>query len=255
MATLCATLPAPAATGALARLDRIARTLRDGNGDRTGGGSGPAEERTLAQLRADALVDLLCDGDVSGTSPGDERPRTSARGIRAEVRLTLAASTAAGQDETPAELDGYSLVPASVARELLGADSAVTPVLIHPSTGAVVSVGRTHRLPPPRMRLALQLRDRTCRFPGCIRPAATAEADHTLKWRHGGDTALHNPASLCVAHHHVRHGDRWTSTLHPDGSADWTSPAGRRVVTRPSDPPASSRPPLRPSFSDAPPPF
>ncbi|WP_181137605.1 HNH endonuclease signature motif containing protein [Rathayibacter sp. AY1D1] len=248
MATLCATLPAPAAFGALARLDRIARTLRDG--------SGAAEERTLAQLRADALVDLLCDGDVSGTAPGDERPRTSARGIRAEVRLTLAASTAAGQDETPAELDGYGLIPAGVARELLGADSAVTPVLTHPSTGAVVSVGRTHRLPPPRMRLALQLRDRTCRFPGCTRPAATAEADHTLEWRHGGATALDNLASLCVAHHHVRHGDRWTYTLHPDGSADWTTPTGRRVVTRPPDPPAPPAPPQRrPSFSDAPPPF
>ncbi|PPG61341.1 hypothetical protein C5C27_08110 [Rathayibacter sp. AY2B7] len=255
MATLCATLPAPAAMGALARLDRIARTLRDGNGDRTGGGSGPAQDRTLAQLRADALVDLLCDGDVSGTAPGDERPRTSARGIRAEVRLTVAASTAAGQDETPAELDGYGLIPAGVARELLGPCSAVTPVLIHPSSGAVVSVGRTHRLPPPRMRLALQLRDRTCRFPGCTRPAATAEADHTLEWRHGGDTALHNLASLCVGHHHVRHGDRWTYTLHPDGSADWTTPTGRRVVTRPPDPPAPPRPPRRPSFSDAPPPF
>ncbi|WP_181073414.1 HNH endonuclease signature motif containing protein [Rathayibacter sp. AY1A3] len=219
-ATLCATLPAPAAFGALARLDRIARTLRDGNGD----GSGAAEERTLAQLRADALVDMLCDGDVSGTAPGDERPLTAVRGIRAEVRLTLAASTAPGRDETPAELDGYGLIPAGVARELLGADSAVTPVLTHPSTGAVVSVGRTHRLPPPRMRLALQLRDRTCRFSGCTRPAATAEADHTLEWRHGDATALDNLASLCVAHHHVRHGDRWTYTLHPDGSADWTTP-------------------------------
>ncbi|PPF67945.1 hypothetical protein C5C18_00285 [Rathayibacter tritici] len=276
MATLCATLPAPIALGALARLDRIARTLRDGTGGTGGtgstgstGGTGstgsagstgsdpgaPAEERTLSQLRADALADLLCDGDVSGTAPGEERPRTFATGIRAEVRLTLAASTAAGRDEGPVELDGYGFVPAGIARDLLGADAVITPVLTQPGTGAIVSVGRTYRLPPPRMRLALQLRDRTCRFPGCTRPAASAEADHTLEWRHGGATALHNLASLCVAHHHVRHGDRWTYTLHPDGAADWTTPTGRRVVTRPPDPPDPPTSTRRPSFADAPPPF
>ncbi|PPH25345.1 hypothetical protein C5C31_04265 [Rathayibacter rathayi] len=264
MATLCATLPAPIALGALARLDRIARTLRDGTDstdgtDGTGSTSGaPADGRTLSQLRADALADLLCDGDVSGTVPGDKRPRTFAPGIRAEVRLTLAASTAAGRNEAPAELDGYGFVPAGIARDLLGADAMIAPVLTRPGTGAIVSVGRTHRLPPPRMRLALQLRDRTCRFPGCTRPAASAEADHTLEWRHGGATALHNLASLCVAHHHVRHGDRWSYTLHPDGAADWTTPTGRRVVTRPPDPPAPPPPPAStrmPSFVDAPPPF
>ncbi|WP_139344536.1 hypothetical protein [Rathayibacter sp. VKM Ac-2630] len=42
-------------------------------------------------------------------------------------------------------------------------------------------------------------------------------------------------ASLCTAHHHVRHGDRWTYTLHPDGTAHWTTPTGRRMTTRPGD--------------------
>ncbi|MCM6764229.1 13E12 repeat family protein, partial [Rathayibacter sp. ZW T2_19] len=92
MAVLCALLPAPVAVGAFARLDRIARCLREGDGSGV-----PGEERTLGQLRADALADLLCDGDVAGTAPGGEPAvSTFVPGVRAEVRLTLAASTAAG---------------------------------------------------------------------------------------------------------------------------------------------------------------
>ncbi|OOB89531.1 HNH endonuclease signature motif containing protein [Rathayibacter sp. VKM Ac-2630] len=242
MATLCALLPATVALGAYHRLDRIARSLRDGAADRAPGGAADeagtriGDERTLAQLRADACADLLCDGEVTGAGPGpgaDGVAPTFVPGVRAEVRLTLAASTAAGCDEAPAELDGYGLVPAELARGLMVESATLTRVLTDPESGTVVSVGRTHRVPPPRMRLALQLRDRTCRFPGCTRSAASADADHTLEWRNGGETALENLASLCVSHHHVRHGDRWTYVLQPDGRADWTTPTGRRVTTRP----------------------
>ncbi|MCJ1696482.1 HNH endonuclease [Rathayibacter caricis] len=261
MALLCALLPAPVAVGAYARLDRIARCLRDGT-DSGGGEAGrPDDARTLAQLRADALTDLLCEGDVTGTAPdvagaapGDAATPTFVPGVRAEVRLTLAASTATGCDDAPADLDGYGLIPAHVARELAGAASTITRVLTDPDTGTVLSVGRTHRVPPPRMRLALHLRDRTCRFPGCTRPASRAEADHTLEWRHGGQTSLDNLASLCTAHHHVRHGDRWTYTLHPDGTAHWTTPTGRRITTRPETLlPDSARLQPEPRFTEPPP--
>ncbi|MWV47663.1 DUF222 domain-containing protein [Rathayibacter sp. VKM Ac-2803] len=260
MATLSALLPAAAALAAYSRLDRIARTLRDSDGDvARGAHTAQGDERTLAQLRADALADLLCDGDVAGTTPisdGTEAPPTFVPGVRPEVRLTLAASTAAGVDDAPADLDGYGLIPADTARHLVGVAATFTRVLTDPETGAVVSVGRTHRVPPPRMRLHLQLRDRTCRFPGCTRPASTAEADHTLEWRNGGDTSLDNLLSLCTAHHHVRHGDRWTYRLHADGTADWTTPTGRHVTTRPPAllPPAPARPAFRehPLFAPSP---
>ncbi|MCJ1695781.1 HNH endonuclease [Rathayibacter caricis] len=243
MATLSALLPAPPAIGAFARLDRLARTLREG---RAGAGEHgdqrrdePCDDRTLAQLRADALADLLCDGDVSGTSPGEPGAPTFVPGVRAEIRLTLPATTAAGLDDSPADLDGYGPVPADVARELVAGGASFTRVATDPGAGTVVSVGRTLRVPPPGMRLHLQLRDQTCRFPGCTRPASRTEADHAVECRHGGETALRNLASLCVAHHHVRHGDRWTYVLHPDGTADWTTPTGRRVTTRPGPVPGA----------------
>ncbi|ROQ06754.1 uncharacterized protein DUF222 [Rathayibacter sp. PhB93] len=247
MATLCVHAPAPAVTGAYDRLRRIARTLRD-DGD----------PRTLQQLGADAAIDLLCDGDIAGTTPDPEhRPDpTFVPGVRAEVRLTLAASTAVGLDDAPADLDGYGPVPAQIARELIATGASFTRVLTDPETGAVVSVGRTHRVPPPQMRLHLQLRDQTCRFAGCTRPAATSEADHTLEWRNGGETSLENLVSLCTSHHHIRHGDQWTYVRHDDGMIVWTSPTGRRISNRP--PPLPGRPPEpppKPRFVDVPAPF
>ncbi|KQQ00002.1 MULTISPECIES: HNH endonuclease signature motif containing protein [unclassified Rathayibacter] len=264
MATLGALLPATVAMGVYNRIDRIARSLRDGargDCDDAGGSTsdGIGEERTLAQLRADAFGDLLTDGDIAGTTPVSDPEATAPTfvpGVRAEVRLTLAASTASGADDAPADLDGYGLIPADVARELVGVGASFTRILTDPDTGAVTSVGRTHRVPQAQMRLHLQLRDQTCRFPGCTRPASTSEADHTIEWRNGGETSLQNLASLCTGHHHVRHGDRWTYVLHPDGSTDWTTPTGRRVSTRP--PVLPGRPPdapPRPRFDDGPPPF
>ncbi|MCJ1698674.1 HNH endonuclease [Rathayibacter festucae] len=244
MATLCALLPAPDAMGIAERVDRIARSLRDGG-----------DERTLAQLKADVFADLLRDGDIAGTTPASDGPQLSSSyvpGIRAEVRLTLAASTAVGLDDAPADLDGYGLIPADLARALVSTGASFTRVLTDPDTRAVVSVGRTHRVPPPQMRLHLQLRDQTCRFPGCTRTASRAEADHTLEWRNGGETSLENLVSLCTSHHHVRHGDRWTYVPRKDGSIVWTTPTGRRITIRP---PALAGAPPGPRFRDAPPPF
>lgn len=250
MATLCAMLPAVAAMGAYARVDRIAREVR---GD-TSSDSVAGDGRTLAQLRADALTDLLVDGEIPAPTPGEDTATTFVPGVRPEVRITLAASTAAGLDDAPAHLDGYGLVPADTARELVAVGASFTRVLTDPETGAVASVGRTHRVPPSRMRLHLQLRDQTCRFPGCTRSAAGSEADHVLEWRNGGDTSLENLASLCVAHHHVRHGDRWTYTLRPDGTVEWTTPSGRRVVgAPPALPGRPPSPPPRPVVDEPPP--
>ncbi|MCJ1673704.1 HNH endonuclease [Rathayibacter sp. VKM Ac-2929] len=248
MATLCVHAPAPAVTGAYDRLRRIARTLRD-----------EGDPRTLQQLSADAAVDLLCDGDIAGTKPNAEhRPDpTFVPGVRAEVRLTLAASTAVGLDDAPADLDGYGPVPADVARELIRTAASFTRVLTDPDTGAVTSVGRTWRVPPAQMRLHLQLRDQTCRFPGCTRTAATAEADHTLEWRNGGETSLENLVMLCTSHHHIRHGEQWSyDRIDDDGTLEWTSPTGRRISNRP--PPLPGRPPNPPPgprFDTVPAPF
>ncbi|NQX27428.1 DUF222 domain-containing protein [Microbacteriaceae bacterium VKM Ac-2854] len=250
MCVISALLPAPVALGAYDRLDSIAKIIRKEDEDDT-------ETRSLAQLRADAFGDILLDGDINGTTPdSDDRARTFLPGVRAKVRIMVPVLTAAGEDEANAELDGYGPIPANMARELVGTGSDFYRVLTDPSTCAPISVERLKRFPPAEMRVFVQLRDLTCRFPGCVRPAAKAEIDHATEWVKGGHTAIRNLLTLCTSHHHVRHGEQWTYQLHPDSTAEWTSPTGRRVTTHPPEVPgATPGPRFRDKlFSEDPPP-
>ena len=66
-------------------------------------------------------------------------------------------------------------------------------------------VGRARRLPSGRLRCALQLRDRWCRFPGCGVPASRTHSHHVVHWIDGGPTELANLISLCGFHHRRVH--------------------------------------------------
>ena len=68
-----------------------------------------------------------------------------------------------------------------------------------------LDVGRTTRIVPPRLRLALNHRDRGCRYPGCSLPALRTEAHHLQHWALGGVTSLENLVSLCRFHHRRHH--------------------------------------------------
>lgn len=83
MATLSALLPADRAHAAMARVDRFARHLR----------ATPDEERTLAQLRADTLADLLDGADtVDGARPSSA-PTTATATSTSAAAATAATAT------------------------------------------------------------------------------------------------------------------------------------------------------------------
>src|SRR5215475_3793147 len=97
-ATLSAfNLPAGRAAAAFERVDAIARSLR------TGG-----DGRTLAQLRADTVLDLL-DGTGVETAP---------IGRPGVLELQIPLATAIGTGDAPGELAGYGPVLADVARQI-----------------------------------------------------------------------------------------------------------------------------------------
>ena len=75
--------------------------------------------------------------------------------------------------------------------------------------------GRRYRTVPPRLRRALDLRDRHCSFPGCRIAVGWCEAHHILEWEHGGATNLDNLTLLCAKHHHAVHEGGWTITPVP----------------------------------------
>lgn len=299
MAWLTAFLPADIAFAAHQRLTDIAVAL-----------DGPDESRTLSQLRADALSDLLIDGttdpepepvewsspliDASAFAPEefallsyeiDGEPLTQAeegvlreiqaevhahtgdlielealagqvttfhrrvvptpsiavrsiresigRGIRARILVTVPVMTLLGHEDTPATLDGYGPIDPETARELAASAPSFTRLLTHPETGAVLSVGRDRYSVPRDLRTYLQVRDETCRFPGCNARTVRCDVDHTLDWATDGKTEHDNLAHLCPRHHRLKHHTHWRVDQPRGGILEWTSPTRHRYLTYP----------------------
>lgn len=217
MATLTAFLPAAQASEVMARVDRAARHLRT----RTD------EERTLAQLRADAFADLLSVGSAAPDSGGGR-----ARG-RAAVVVTIPALTLLGADDAPATLDGYGPIDLDTARRLAGDATSWIRVLTHPVTGVPLALDRTRYRVPTALRRWLGITSPTCIFPGCGRAARDCDLDHLRSWAEGGPTDDDNLAPECRHHHRVRHETRWHPSVGPDGEYRWISPLGREVDADP----------------------
>ena len=84
---------------------------------------------------------------------------------------------------------------------------------------------------PAHIRRAVLLRDRTCAWPRCGRPAVHCDVHHLRHRRDGGETSLANLVLLCQFHHDVCvHRDGWQLSLHPDGTTEARSPDGRQVL-------------------------
>ena len=239
MAWLSAYLPAVEAHAIYGRLTSIAKAIK--THDETVPGddaaqTSSAEDRTMDQLRADVLSDLLIEGDTT-VHP------VEARGIRATVAVTVPALTLLAESDSaraaaglaPAVVEGVGPVPLDRARVLCGGADGWMRILTHPETGMVLSVGRTQYRPPPMLRKLVRWRADRCMAPGCGIPANRCEIDHTVAWEHGGNTALDNLAPLCKGHHTVKHHGGWQVRQLPDsgGALEWTSPAGRRYVVQP----------------------
>jgi hypothetical protein len=92
------------------------------------------------------------------------------------------------------------------------------------------------------MKKWLRVRDETCRFPGCSRPAMTSDVDHTQPWADEGTTDCDNLAHLCEPHHRLKHLSQWRVTQEPGGILHWTSPGKRSYRTDPANPIGPPRP-------------
>ncbi|TFD25715.1 DUF222 domain-containing protein, partial [Cryobacterium sp. TMT2-23] len=121
---------------------------------------GPDEDRTLGRLRADVFKDLILDGVT---------PRGLGKGIRGRVHVTVPVLTLMGQSEEPGHLEGYGPIDPDTARRIAARAPSFTRILVHPETGVVLSVGRDRYKVPKDLRRYLEVRDETCRFPGCNR--------------------------------------------------------------------------------------
>jgi hypothetical protein len=88
--------------------------------------------------------------------------------------------------------------------------------------------------PSPAQRRFLRARDRTCRHPGCRRPAVRTDLDHVEAHAAGGATDCANLCCLCRRHHRLKtHAPGWRFVMSTDGVLSVTTPSGMTRTTRP----------------------
>ncbi|OSP04965.1 HNH endonuclease signature motif containing protein [Microbacterium sp. LEMMJ01] len=182
----------------------------------------PADTRTWSQVQADLLTDLLLTADPSAVE-GE-----GLTGVRGRLQVTVAATTLAGLDDRPAELDGHGALHPDIARALAGRDGGWTRLFLDPH-GQVIETDAYS--PTESMRRLLRARDEHCRFPGCRQPVHRCDIDHTWDHAKGGPTRVDNLAHLCRGHHVLKHPDipepqRWTVRQRLGGVLEWRSPLG-----------------------------
>jgi hypothetical protein len=198
----------------------------------------------LALAFGDTFTDALDDNTIG-----------SHHGIAPHVTVTVDVArfeAGMGADLTmPGSDDPVPLANDTVRRILCDAD--LTTVITRPLTRTepegcgqkladllldasreVLYVGRAERVVPPRLRRALEARDRHCQFPGCRAHVRRCHAHHVREWKNGGRTDLDNTLLLCVRHHHAVHEGGWRITratgIPPGGTGCWefTPPARPR---------------------------
>ncbi|MFT4135272.1 DUF222 domain-containing protein [Microbacterium sp.] len=161
-----------------------------------GGDEAEADQRSVRQIQADALIEFCRHALACTQVP--TLPTTTV-----VVRMDLdALRTGVGN----ATIDGIDQ-PVDAGRvRRLAADLQVVPVVLG-GESEILDLGRARRLFTPALRLALAERDGGC--VGCGAPPDQCIAHHLRWWCHGGRTDLANGVLLCVACHHRLHDDGW----------------------------------------------
>ncbi|MEQ4566563.1 DUF222 domain-containing protein [Paenarthrobacter sp. CAP02] len=199
MTYLTALLPVAQGVAVFGALTRAAGTARSAG-----------DTRSKGQVMADTLVER-----ITGTAAGYT-------GI--DLQLVMTDRTLLAGDPEPARLNGYGIVPAGWARELLsnrqdgegpGAyyqdfNVWVRRLYTAPRTGELLATDSRARFFPPGIRRFIETRDNTCRTPYCDAPIR--HLDHIVPWHSDGPTTVYNGAGLCEACNHTKEIPGWTST-------------------------------------------
>ncbi|QQQ60300.1 HNH endonuclease signature motif containing protein [Actinomyces sp. HMT 175] len=187
--------------------------------------------------------------DLNGAASQDNGwslPGSSGRSLPVPDPATPAFSCSAAHDSSPAASLSTALIaqpaasPTEVGEVRIGARSVAVPALTawalaaggtwrrlvtDPASGVVIDVGRTRYRPPAGLADLVRARDRACVFPTCQTPAERCDIDHLTAWSQGGTTSLDNLATLCEAHHRLKHTPGWALTRdQASGILSWHTP-------------------------------
>lgn len=157
---------------------------------------GPADARTPAQRRADALGEV-CRQWL------DRSDRPPVAGERPHVTVTVDLRTLQGPSHGTSELDHTGPLPPEAAPRW-ACDASISRIVMRPKSEPL-DVGRRTPVVPAPMRRAVVARDRRCRFPGCDHLHPWCDAHHVVHWADGGPTAAPDLVLLCRRHHRLVH--------------------------------------------------
>ena len=122
----------------------------------------------------------------------------------------------------------------SSTRSRTGARDSRTKITVKPVIDLNADLSTPAYEVPDRIREQVILRDRTCVFPWCTRPARVCDIDHviphdpdaTAEGRQPGPTQTANLAALCRFHHRLKTHTAWRYRMTDNGCFEWTSPHG-----------------------------
>jgi hypothetical protein len=179
---------------------------------------GQGDQRTLEQLRVDALTGFLNDHTIWDIN----------------VDVVIPADMLLGVETSGADLNG-SPVTHDLAVELAWSpDARWTRLVTDPLTGTLLDAGKPKYEISKKLRTAIRRRDLTCRFPGCSRSAEFTDTDHVVPWP-WGRTNPNQLICLCRHHHRLKTFEQWRISTRTDYAHEtaWHGPLGTTTTTRP----------------------
>ena len=166
---------------------------------------------------ADALIALARGAASSSADAGPAKP------IATEVAVVIDYETyvtAKKRADTRCEISGVGPIPADAARSMAGDSFLKAVVMKGEDIHSVVHFGRTI---PARIRSGLDVRDPSCRVPGCAE-TQHLEIDHwRIEYADGGPTTMDNLVRVCRFHHRQKTLDGYRLTGGP-GNWRWHPP-------------------------------
>jgi len=181
--------------------------------------------------RGELVLDLGTDRVSTGSTTGSpvSTGSTTARQIVLYVHLSEDALTT-GNPDAPVRVEngGGQLLTAAQVAEWCGRPDT-TRVVVKPVIDLHQPLATDAYQVPARIAEHVELRDTTCVFPWCHRPARRSDKDHITPYDPGGppdQTSTQNLACLCRLHHRMKTHAGWTYTMVEPGIYLWHSPMG-----------------------------
>ena len=194
-------------------------------------GLGARRAKALGELaRHQLALDLA--GRVAGAPVSDRADLPAARHVELHFHFSSGlAGDAVGVliDDQGRLEEGHRLVLLDRVKAWCG--DTHTKVVVKPVIDLAEHIWVPGYDVPDRLREQVVLRDGTCVFPWCTRPARRCQMDHVIAYDHeqpdrGGQTASDNIAALCTKHHRLKTHSGWRYRMVALGVFVWTSPHG-----------------------------